>query len=82
MHPHMTEKSQDKVITLTLGHPVFLNNVYRRMDLSQDQLKSEKRRIMKNVIVISFAFLLLFTAFQSMAALQSSINKVRNKLEG
>ena len=61
---------------------VFLNNVYRRMDLSQDQLKSEKRRIMKNVIVISFAFLLLFTAFQSMAALQSSINKVRNKLEG
>ena len=56
---------------------VFLNNVYRRMDLSQDQLKSEKRRIMKNVIVISFAFLLLFTAFQSMAALQSSINKAR-----
>ena len=47
------------------------------MDLSQDELRSEKRRIMKNVIVISFAFLLLFTAFQSMAALQSSINKVR-----
>jgi len=31
---------------------------------------------MKNVVVISFAFLLLFTAFQSMSALQSSINKV------
>ena len=53
------------------------NNLDRRMDLSQEQLRSEKRRIMKNVIVISFAFLLLFTAFQSMAALQSSINKVR-----
>ena len=48
----------------------------RRMDLSQEELRSEKRRIMKNVVVISFAFLLLFTAFQSMAALQSSINKV------
>ena len=50
--------------------------VVRRMDLSQEQLRSEKRRIMKNVVFISFAFLLLFTAFQSMAALQSSINKV------
>ena len=46
------------------------------MDLNQGQLRSEKRRIIKNVVVISFAFLLLFTAFQSMAALQSSINKV------
>ena len=50
--------------------------IVRRMDLSQEELRSEKRRIMKNVVVISFAFLLLFTAFQSMAALQSSINKV------
>ena len=37
----------------------------------------EERMIMKNIIVISFAFMLLFTAFQSMASLQSSINKVR-----
>ena len=51
-------------------------NLCRRMDLDEGQLRSEKRRIMKNVVVISFAFLLLFTAFQSMAALQSSINKV------
>jgi hypothetical protein len=36
----------------------------------------ESRRIMKNVIVISFGFLSLFTAFQSMASLQSSINSV------
>merc|ERR1712018_792005 len=50
--------------------------VVRRMDLNQGQLRAEKRRIVKNVVVISFAFLLLFTAFQSMAALQSSINKV------
>ena len=36
----------------------------------------EERMIMKNIIVISFAFMLLFTAYQSMASLQSSINKV------
>ena len=45
-------------------------------NMSPEEIRSEKRRIMKNVIVISFAFLLLFTAFQSMSALQSSINKV------
>ena len=39
-------------------------------------VKYEKRMILKNIIVISFAFMLLFTAFQSMASLQSSINKV------
>ena len=42
----------------------------------QRQNKHEERMIMKNIIVISFAFMLLFTAFQSMASLQSSINKV------
>ncbi len=47
-----------------------------REQLSESQIKKEKRRIMKNVILISFSFLLLFTAFQSMANLQSSINKV------
>ena len=34
-------------------------------------------RILKNVVVVSAAFMVQFTAFQSMAALQSSINKVR-----
>ena len=33
-------------------------------------------KMLLNVILISFAFQLLFTAFQSMANLQSSINKV------
>ncbi|CAG0923128.1 unnamed protein product, partial [Notodromas monacha] len=37
---------------------------------------TESRRMMKNVLAISFAFLCLFTAFQSMSALQSSINSV------
>ena len=38
---------------------------------------SPSARIMKNVVVVSAAFMVQFTAFQSMAALQSSINKVR-----
>ena len=51
--------------------------VSRTHNLTDAEIASEKRRMMKNVIAISFAFMLLFTAFQSMASLQSSINKVR-----
>lgn len=36
--------------------------------------KSEKWRILKNIAVISFAFMVQFTAFQGTANLQSSIN--------
>ena len=39
-------------------------------------IKQEKCRIIKNVIVVSVAFMLQFTAFKSMSVLQSSINKV------
>ena len=48
----------------------------KRADMTEEEVKKEKFRMMKNVIAISFAFMLLFTAFQSMASLQSSINKV------
>ena len=34
------------------------------------------RLILKNVVVISLAFMILFTSFQAMSALQSSINRV------
>jgi hypothetical protein len=34
----------------------------------------EGRRMYKNVVIICIAFMLLFTAFQSMAALQNSLN--------
>lgn len=34
--------------------------------------------VMKNVVVVSFAFLLLFTSFQSLQNLQSSLNKDDN----
>ena len=46
------------------------------LDTSKTDVKAERRSIFKNVLVICFAFMLLFTAFGSMSALQSSINKV------
>ena len=36
--------------------------------------RADRWRITKNVVAISFAFMCLFTAFQSMSNLQSSIN--------
>ena len=39
--------------------------------------RSEKFQVYKNVLLISFSFLLLFTAFESMSKLQSSINSVK-----
>ena len=42
-------------------------------------IKIQKRVIEMNIVVISFAFMLLFTAYQSVAFLQSSINKVNCK---
>lgn len=39
-------------------------------------IEDEKRCIIKNLLIICMVFMLLFTAFQSMSALQSSINAV------
>ena len=44
--------------------------------LTVEQVKTEKRQIYKNLLLISFAFLLLFTAFGTTGSLQSSINEV------
>ena len=43
--------------------------------MSPEERKKEKRKITKNVFIISFGFLFLFTAFQSLQNLQSSLNK-------
>ena len=43
-----------------------------------DQVSTEKKKIYKNVFLVSIAFLLLFVAFESMSNLQSSINAVDN----
>lgn len=44
--------------------------------MSAKEIRREQIKIWKNVIIISFAFMCLFTAFNSMANLQSSINSV------
>merc|ERR1712223_1169550 len=56
------------------------NDSYKgsRTTLTEEERKREKRIIYKNVLLISFSFLLLFVAFESMAKLQSSINVVDN----
>jgi len=46
--------------------------------MTPEERKKEKIQIYKNVLLISFAFLLLFVSFESMSKLQSSINKVDN----
>jgi hypothetical protein len=40
------------------------------------EVAKERKAILKNVILISLGFTLLFTAYSSMSALQSSINQV------
>ena len=39
------------------------------------EVKMSKARILKNLLVVSFGFLCLFTSFNSLANLQSSLNK-------
>ncbi|XP_059089375.1 UNC93-like protein [Tigriopus californicus] len=58
------------------GSIVQGETVIHRQDLTEEEVKRESFKMKKNVVIISFAFMLLFTAFQSMANLQSSINKV------
>ena len=45
-------------------------------EIDSKEANQEKRRIYKNLFVISSAFLLLFTAFSTTSSLQSSINEV------
>ena len=44
--------------------------------------RADRWRIIKNVVAISFAFMCLFTAFQSMSNLQSSINTEDGQCSG
>lgn len=46
------------------------------VELTKEQIRSEKRRIIKNVVLISIAFLFNFNAFQGLSRLQSSLNRV------
>merc|ERR1712227_618509 len=54
------------------------NNHQRQRQSFAFNTQNEKFHVYKNVLLISFSFLLLFTAFESMSKLQSSINTVQN----
>jgi len=63
----------------TEGKEIKHNNNENHFETKRnDHLKEEKLHIYKNVLLISFSFLLLFTAYESMSKLQSSINSVAN----
>ncbi|XP_069113521.1 protein unc-93 homolog A-like isoform X2 [Argopecten irradians] len=57
-----------------------MGNGYQNSVTSNPRKKTEdnqmsKKTILKNVVVVSFGFLFLFTSFQSLSNLQSSLNK-------
>ena len=51
----------------------FTSSAYNKEEVSKYE-PEETKRILKNVIVVSLAFMFLFTATGSMANLQSSLN--------
>jgi hypothetical protein len=79
---HGIRKSSAAVHLNLIGS--LITNLFCQCE-AQDPIKEEKERerkrertlIYKNVLLISFAFFMLFVAFDSMSKLQSSINTVR-----
>ena len=45
-------------------------------EMTQEEIKKEKNKIFKNIVLISFCFLLNFNAFQTLSRLQSSLHRV------
>ncbi|ELU02217.1 hypothetical protein CAPTEDRAFT_212428 [Capitella teleta] len=45
-------------------------------NIAQNAIKAEKRKIIKNVLLVSLSFLLTFAAFLELRRLQSSLNRV------
>ena len=62
-------------------HEPSSNNLEKKVEASESQGQRQnsdlKWKILKNVLLISVAFMVLFTSYQSMSTLQSSINKAR-----
>ncbi|XP_035685783.1 protein unc-93 homolog A-like [Branchiostoma floridae] len=78
---HSTDNRKDnKNVNGTPNTEAVENNRPQRVSVTSNTASSaaKKRRLMINLIVQSFGFLLLFTAYQSLQNLQSSINDDRN----
>ncbi|KAK7043279.1 Ion channel regulatory protein UNC-93 [Halocaridina rubra] len=48
----------------------------QEIETNEVERKKEKKRILKNILIISTSFFFLFTSYNSMSNLQSSLNKV------
>ena len=70
------DNTDENTIEDSNGHSSRPQNINKEIEASVPDRKKERHSIIKNLLVICFSFMLLFTAFQSMSALQSSINKV------
>lgn len=60
-----------------IHNPESTTNSKVKLDIepSQSEFNMTKCQIIKNILVVSFGFLFLFTAFQSLSNLQSSLNR-------
>lgn len=67
--------AENDAMTADTGARSLLPDTEQDDKIAPEERKKEKRKIIKNVLVISFGFLFLFTAFQSLQNLQSSLNK-------
>ena len=56
----------------------FEMKVHNSPSQEQHQDRDLKKKIFKNLLLISVAFMVLFTSYESIAKLQSSINKARS----
>jgi hypothetical protein len=68
-----TSKLEEKSVTENVGSVIGLVEKARSDD-DIEYKPSEKWRILKNIVVISLAFMVHFTAFQGAGNLQSSVN--------
>lgn len=70
------EATLPKIPPINPGRPRSKKSI-ENAEIAQGSIangKKIKRRVMKNVLLIGFSWILLFTAFQSIANLQSSLN--------
>merc|ERR1712088_92860 len=75
-HPALEHNHDMSVMNNNNARKKELEATSSTPDISPEDARIEKRRIYRNVLIISVSFLLLFVAFESMSKLQSSINVV------
>ena len=79
---HVTEKNADVVKTSSKhddkeapSRSSSSDVSGERLPTSREEISREKRRILKNIVLISVAFLLNFTSYNGLARLQSSLHR-------